>query len=407
MRVHDVLVGPRERDQREPGALRQAHREGRRRRQRDQERDPDGGALLHHLVAGAAGDEHITGREIRLRARQRPDGLVQGIVPAHVLAHHFDPLSRNHPRRRVHAAGARVDRLPRRQLLDGRVQIGGAGAHPRRHRAALADGIRGALRPAQAAAGATGEVAATLQELCEALPGDRDVHVRGGVPVADLHAADLLCDQVSGARQRAARPALDREFRAHGSRRLRIRHRFRAHRSGFRQRLDQAGARARLRCRAGCGRARSAWARFCQASFWLTSTTSTAVTLYSGQLVAQSEFSVVTTFALVSGKWNVVYTTPGAILSLTLARRIVSPARLVNPTQSPCLIPRTSASCGWISNTSSACQITFCVRRVCAPTLYWLNIRPVVSISGNRLVERSVVGTYSVTRNLPLPRTNW
>ena len=37
-----------------------------------------------------------------------------------------------------------------------------------------------------------------------------------------------------------------------------------------------------------------------------TFTTCTAVTLYSGQLVAQSEFSVVTTFAPVSGKWNVV-----------------------------------------------------------------------------------------------------
>ena len=32
-----------------------------------------------------------------------------------------------------------------------------------------------------------------------------------------------------------------------------------------------------------------------------------------------------TTLALVSGKWNVVYTTPGAIFSLTLARSTVSP----------------------------------------------------------------------------------
>lgn len=37
-----------------------------------------------------------------------------------------------------------------------------------------------------------------------------------------------------------------------------------------------------------------------------TSETCTAVTLYSGQLVAQSECSVVTTFAPVTGKWNVV-----------------------------------------------------------------------------------------------------
>jgi len=30
----------------------------------------------------------------------------------------------------------------------------------------------------------------------------------------------------------------------------------------------------------------------------------------------------------------------------------------------------------------------------------------VVRISGKRLVERSLVGTYSVGQNLPLPRTN-
>src|SRR5204863_7893698 len=125
----------------------------------------------------------------------------------------------------------------------------------------------------------------------------------------------------------------------------------------------QAGARSGLRLRAGSGAARSASARFCQASFWFTSTTSTAVTLYSGQLVAQSEFSVVTTLALVSGKWNVVYTTPGAIFSDTFARSTVSPARLVSPTQSPSLMPRISASCGWISSTSSACQMTLRVRR--------------------------------------------
>ena len=59
-------------------------------------------------------------------------------------------------------------------------------------------------------------------------------------------------------------------------------------------------------------------------------------------------------------------------------------------------MPRSSASCGWISRTSSACQATFSVRRVCAPTLYWDRIRPVVSSSGNAaggaLVGRHVGG---------------
>jgi hypothetical protein len=38
----------------------------------------------------------------------------------------------------------------------------------------------------------------------------------------------------------------------------------------------------------------------------VASATCTAVTLYSGQLVAQSEFSVVTTLAPLTGWWNVV-----------------------------------------------------------------------------------------------------
>src|SRR3954463_8002866 len=80
---------------------------------------------------------------------------------------------------------------------------------------------------------------------------------------------------------------------------------------------------------AGCARRR------CHADGCVTLTTCTAVTLYSGQFVAQSELSVVMRFAPDSGKWNVVYTTPGATLSVISTRSTVSPARLVTPTQSP------------------------------------------------------------------------
>ena len=45
-------------------------------------------------------------------------------------------------------------------------------------------------------------------------------------------------------------------------------------------------------------------------------------------------------------------------------------------------MPRSSASCGWISMRSSLCQVTFAVRRVCAPTLYCDRTRPVVISSG-------------------------
>jgi len=80
-----------------------------------------------------------------------------------------------------------------------------------------------------------------------------------------------------------------------------IRHRdqsFDIHRVVFRRQADgMAGLNLALR---------SARMRACQASGCSTLTTSTAVTLYSGQLVAQSEFSVVTTLTPDSGKWNVV-----------------------------------------------------------------------------------------------------
>ena len=69
-------------------------------------------------------------------------------------------------------------------------------------------------------------------------------------------------------------------------------------------------------------------------------------------------------------------------------------------------MPRSSASCGWISSRSSWCQAMLAVRRVWAPTLYWLRIRPVVRISGKRRVLRSSVGTNGVGTNLPRPRVN-
>jgi hypothetical protein len=45
---------------------------------------------------------------------------------------------------------------------------------------------------------------------------------------------------------------------------------------------------------------------------------------------------------------------------------------------------------------SSSCHMTLWVRRVCAPTLYCVRLRPVVSSSGKRPEVRSCVGTYSV-----------
>ena len=144
----------------------------------------------------------------------------------------------------------------------------------------------------------------------------------------------------------------------------------------------------------------------CHSEGRLDGFTCTAVTLYSGQLVAQSEFSVVMTLAPLTGKWNVVCTTPGGTRSLILTRSVVPPVRLVTDASWPSRRPRTSASLTCISRMSSWYQTLLSVRRVCAPTLYWLRMRPVVRISGKREFERSGVGTNSVSMNRPLPRVN-
>ncbi len=59
------------------------------------------------------------------------------------------------------------------------------------------------------------------------------------------------------------------------------------------------------------------------------------VTTYSGPFVARSVLPVVITFAPVLGWWKVVYTTPGCIRAVTLARNAISPERLVTETRPP------------------------------------------------------------------------
>ena len=72
------------------------------------------------------------------------------------------------------------------------MQLGGRDAHPGGHRRHLADGIIRGLRAAQPAAGAPGEIAAALQQLAEAFPGDADVHVGDALAARHLDTADLL-----------------------------------------------------------------------------------------------------------------------------------------------------------------------------------------------------------------------
>src|SRR5690606_780459 len=117
----------------------------------------------------------------------------------------------------------------------------------------------------------------------------------------------------------------------------------------------------------------------CHAERSTAGATCTAVTLYSGHWVAQSLYSVVTTLAPVSGSWNVVYTTPGGTRSVTFASSVISPLRLVSDTRSPSLMPRSSASDGWISSRSSWYQRTLSVRRGRAATADLVRARAGVS----------------------------
>src|SRR5580658_5752324 len=73
MRVDDMPVAPRKGDQRESRALGEAHRERRRGRQRGEKRNAYGGAFLHHLVAGAARDQHVARRQVGTGTGQGAD----------------------------------------------------------------------------------------------------------------------------------------------------------------------------------------------------------------------------------------------------------------------------------------------------------------------------------------------
>src|SRR5437879_11191716 len=165
VRIDHVLITTRERDQRQPGFLRQAHGECRRSRKRYQEGNADRGALLDHLVARAARDEHVPAGEIRPLAHQRADRLVERVVTPNVFVDEVNASPRHYPRRGVHAAGTGVDRLHGAELLDGRVQICDGDRRAGSHWPTLANSFLGGLRSTQAATGSDGEVAPSVKQL--------------------------------------------------------------------------------------------------------------------------------------------------------------------------------------------------------------------------------------------------
>ena len=90
------------------------------------------------------------------------------------------------------AAGLRIQHLPRRQILDRRMQLPDAHARSRTHLRLAAYGLLQGLRPAQTAARASGEIAAPAQQLRKALPGDGNPHLGGVRLGAHFDAADFI-----------------------------------------------------------------------------------------------------------------------------------------------------------------------------------------------------------------------
>ncbi len=165
---------------------------------------------------------------------------------------------------------------------------------PPRQRRKVAHYLAQALGSAQAAAGAPGQAAAVFLEADEVLAGDFELQGDAGIRLDHADVEDVLPARNNAFRQTEA----DGEILEVGGRRQH--HRvadavvLEGDRRLFRQVVGPACSIAPYRLPGD----------------WLHAPTSrdtcTAVTLYSGQLVAQSELSVVITLAPDSGKWKVV-----------------------------------------------------------------------------------------------------
>src|SRR5579872_4254769 len=109
-------------------------------------------ALLHHLEACPAGDQHVTGAEVRSGTHQSADGLVQSIVAPDIFAYELDSLAGDDPRGGVNTPRARVDGLLGTQLPDGLMQLAYRDLRARSNLGQLPNGVLRSFGAAQAAA---------------------------------------------------------------------------------------------------------------------------------------------------------------------------------------------------------------------------------------------------------------
>jgi hypothetical protein len=177
--------------------------------------------------------------------------------------------------------------MPAYRASSGNGAVGG-------QRRKIAHHLAQALRAAQAAAGAPGQAAAMFLETSEVLAGDLDLQGDAGVGFAANNVEDILPTRHDAFRQAEA----DGEIFKVGGGRQHHRVADAVVLEGDRRLLGQVVGPA------------CSFTPYRLSGDWLHAPTSrdtcTAVTLYSGQLVAQSELSVVITLAPDSGKWKVV-----------------------------------------------------------------------------------------------------
>ena len=164
MRVDVGAARTRKGRERHPATFGRSHGERRGGRNGKEDLNAAHGGFLHHLIAGAAGNERGALLPNLTFTRTTTEQLIQRHVAAHVFMPTGNLSRRQYPRRRVRAAAELADRLYIVEVLKRRVEVRQIkGLSKRQWRNGLADIIE-LLNATHAAAGASGQRAAALVE---------------------------------------------------------------------------------------------------------------------------------------------------------------------------------------------------------------------------------------------------
>ena len=166
---------------REPGGA----RDGR------EQRNTDGGRLLHQFVACATGHDEHAGAGIGAGTGQRANHLVERVVAPDILAHDHELAAGGGPRGGVHRPRLAIERLARLQRLAGTKERRSRHLQRRRDRPRGAHGGVDRLDAAEAAAAAPRDRACALGELLRAPLRNGDPQLDAAAVMLDHDRADL------------------------------------------------------------------------------------------------------------------------------------------------------------------------------------------------------------------------